>query len=1054
MKRISSALFILGGLLLAGCVKNEITGVNSQSSDYISFSGSTSRASVSDLSTLQSDVNGFTVYGTSGTNPAGWYNDSAYGGTGAAIDGTNPHIYGAYVSGLWDFQDRVKWPTAPAGYPMNFYAFYPKSPAGLVMNAPSFSPTVLTGAYTVQSRGAQVDLLTGNSTANNKPASSSLTMPFTHALSKINVGIFGGAGTTIQVASVQFMNIPDTRTYDFVGGAWASPQAVSGNASYSYFSTYAIGADPANATGPRIIATGAAEDGTSATASAVFGDNTILASGVTAANSFLMLMPQASQSWDPANPPVPAPPAAPTVASGAYVAVLYQMSTGSTGGTIVPPPATGVGNLNEVGFANASDHPDYATSGSTATGPLFVLAGFPLAASGGNFEWDKGFGYTYNIGLGIAGGCNGYILDDVYYTQDGVRHPELPLVEVEKENKQLGDKLQDGIIHVVVSVDPWDDQPGGDHNASSIFITPSYMVVPYAGSTPGTEFQTLQVTYRDSNGNPDPNGTWTLTSSDPSWLLLSLNADGSGAGTTINGVGNMTVYLVTTYNPTAPTAGNNGYRTAYLYQGGVTIVAATIVQTSDPALIPAAGNVITPVSYAGAFWRADQTGERVVDIPVSGVMTTGHWSATVAWYDARWNLDGGDGIVLSPDPSPDPNLGTNTPGNAEMYQITGTTAQFVEGTVPPTGGNIFFRIGLQKKFSTNAACDINNPNYSATFPARYGVILISYNDGAVVQKFFLRQGEGADYIMRPSDPASVTNGAWALPGAARVAARFSPYNITDPNKNTPPASATYGAAHTVGTNGGVFVQYPSMAGSFFSYSNSTSAPNTATTAAVLSPSFTAISGSPGASSGTNFWATNMETCPPGYRRPSDQNPANDGSANGATGTAKAASGTSTPNNSELRQSMFLVPAAGNGSGARDLTNSIQGGYYADGYFDRMMLGKGPATDDNGTLSTVGYPPGQTPASGSTSTNYPDIAYMGYLFFNPTTNASCFIPNAGYRSTTAGTLVSAGWSGHHHWTSTTSASGASSWNFAAAQIGSVDRSFTMPIRCVSTNNPMY
>jgi hypothetical protein len=47
--------------------------------------------------------------------------------------------------------------------------------------------------------------------------------------------------------------------------------------------------------------------------------------------------------------------------------------------------------------------------------------------------------------------------------------------------------------------------------------------------------------------------TWTLVSNHPSWLQLTLNSDGSGAGTTINGSGNQTVYLVVAGNPSATT---------------------------------------------------------------------------------------------------------------------------------------------------------------------------------------------------------------------------------------------------------------------------------------------------------------------------------------------------------------------------------------------------------------------------------------------------------------------------------------------------------------------
>ena len=85
--------------------------------------------------------------------------------------------------------------------------------------------------------------------------------------------------------------------------------------------------------------------------------------------------------------------------------------------------------------------------------------------------------------------------------------------------------------------------------------------------------------------------------------------------------------------------------------------------------------------YVGAFYRKNETGERVVtgqqernnDLPEYDGLTT--WKATV--------IDG-DFVVLSTTPSFDPGIGTYSPGNPEKYPVTpneykGESGRMVEG---------------------------------------------------------------------------------------------------------------------------------------------------------------------------------------------------------------------------------------------------------------------------------------------------------------------------------------------------------------------------------------
>ena len=338
-------------LLLTGCMHDMITEEIISRPDFIGFSSTTTRAAVVDLKAMQDDGNGFSVYATGGHNPQRWYADDE----GIRIDGMNNY---RYASSQWAFRYPVKWPAEADDYPMNFYAFYPADPEGLTVMEDFSSGTKLQGRYTVQEAGRQVDLLAAKATTNSKPATGHLTLSFNHILSRINFGVIAGNGTAPFVQSVKIANVGDTRTYDFVKGTWdTSPSAVTGNASYYYRG---------------------APDGSS------IKDFTPFVKDETTANpiytgihdNHLMLMPQTSKSWKPQKG------MAPDATSGAYISVIYRMSTGN--GT------NGFGNTKEVGFADAKDHPDNA--GGSVTGPLFVKAGFPI--SSGNFQWEKGNGYT------------------------------------------------------------------------------------------------------------------------------------------------------------------------------------------------------------------------------------------------------------------------------------------------------------------------------------------------------------------------------------------------------------------------------------------------------------------------------------------------------------------------------------------------------------------------------------------------------------------------------------------------------------------------------------
>ena len=487
---------------------------------------------------------------------------------------------------------------------------------------------------------------------------------------------------------------------------------------------------------------------------------------------------------------------------------------------------------------------------------------------------------------------------------------------------------------------------------------------------------------------------------------LSVNPTGVSFDHTANGGGSKNV-TVTTNNPSGWTAAKNGSESWYditptlgatggtitvtineanpsvslrtatftVSAGAATPVIVTVMQYGDFTLIPGAG---TPTAFVGAFWRAGERGERVIRANHSGA-----WTASVSWYDDRWEPATGDGIVLASGGSGDGAIYSNTPGNAESFLVPGT-ATTISGT-----GQILFRIGLQMRFSdtgkyafhaTNAGLDAN---YTTTWPARYAVIVITHSSGQ--QKFFVRQGEGADFLMfsEPFNSGGVNHpGGSMRPAARRIA--FS--NLT---------SGSAGAV-LLNVQGGILATYPTQAGSYFMYAASSS-PNNYTRAAW--PPHIVEYGNIVRYNVTGYWSTlaaTHETCPAGYHRP------HDGIINGPINSSSLV-------DSEIRQSLFLSPQVAPGQAGPAVT-----GYYADGFFDRRQIGNAPVyVSPVISNSTVSYF-GDGVAGGQ------NIAYTGALFYNPYTNAAIFFPATGYRRYDT-RLISAGLLGRY-WTTGVSSSG--------------------------------
>ena len=540
----------------------------------------------------------------------------------------------------------------------------------------------------------------------------------------------------------------------------------------------------------------------------------------------------------------------------------------------------------------------------------------------------------------------------------------------------------------------------------TITVSPGNVVLPYSVTNPAAK---LSVICQKENGDPDPNTAWTLTVAESSWCRLSLTSGTAfgSATASVSGKGSGTVYLIAANN----TGSSPRETTIYLGASSSDIVTAVTQWGNFGTITDNEGGGTPPVgahTYVGAFWRANQTGERLIRIDAgANAINHGAWTASVMWLDPRWGAS--DGVVLSTDHLDDVSLAArgisfssimnpDTYGTPEDYPVTGYITT-VNGNVNATNRNIFFRIGLKS-------------NYTPTeqYPVRYAVVLISYANNTRHQKIFLRQGEEADYLMTNSDPVS-TGGL----SSRTVCRKFSPYNLTANDLD-----------RELAKRGGRFTNYPSQAGAFFQWNN-VGIYGTNRTRWAWNPYTPASQETWNRFVSITYWNTladEHETSPVGYRRP------NDGSISGNEPSTNIS-------NSELRQSLFLKPLAG-ANYAVDITNSLWG-YYADGFFDRRQIVNGNNAEA----------PNTTVASGTR-----DIAYIGRLFFNPISGsdhfqASLFFPAPGMRYYSTGNLSSTGYE-TQYWTASAVdqdiALGLRIWNEHASP-WKVEKDTGALIRCV-------
>lgn len=218
--------------------------------------------------------------------------------------------------------------------------------------------------------------------------------------------------------------------------------------------------------------------------------------------------------------------------------------------------------------------------------------------------------------------------------------------------------------------------------------------------------------------------------------------------------------------------------------------------------------------YVGAFYRYNETGERVITGQMTRITETGwsnlHLTGSRTDYSdwgvlgdlGGWRaeiLKGTDWLTISSTPSFDPVIGTDSPGESQNFQVRANEYKSEEDNTYVQGrGRVYFRIGATSTLA------------NATADPRYGVIRIKYTNGRYVEPshyIYIRQGEADAYIYQKNE----------------YSRKIPLFNLTakeyrdNPNTTDIPQLKSQYAGDNLGTNYGVFVKYPSQAGSMFQW---------------------------------------------------------------------------------------------------------------------------------------------------------------------------------------------------------------------------------------------
>jgi hypothetical protein len=496
--------------------------------------------------------------------------------------------------------------------------------------------------------------------------------------------------------------------------------------------------------------------------------------------------------------------------------------------------------------------------------------------------------------------------------------------------------------------------------APTISVTPEEYTFAAAGGTKND----FAVTTTNFTGTPSVTKVGDSSDTSAAWI------------TTASVSGTASPYTLTV--TAAPNSATTTRTATITLAAGTATATVTITQAPTPETeetLPTADLLST----VGAFWKKDQTGERIVTIPTTSSTYAGAWTAQIVYYGTGFSA--GDILMVAGDSEDATSIAANTYTNPESRQVSAypTAAQAIAGTATTASG-IKFRIFM-------------GDTWDGTSP-RYAKIAVNFGSTGQYTRFiYVRQGEQADYLMTRDDAGTYLT---AANGFTRpYAAKFSPYNLTAPEFNGDGSQTQRGAS--TAARSGVMTDYPSQAGAFYKWAEDAGvvAYNPAM------PNSAAVTGWVSSNNVTEWWDQGTtgntirdlsEGCPTGYRRPTD----------GST-----SAGVAIEPNTEFAHSIYSNPPINTSS---YLGNSVWG-YYSDGWFDRFALGT-QTNYSGGTANTA------------VSTDKSTVAYVGRLFYNPVAasdnyNASLFFPAPGYRNASNGYLYYSGANGFYWSSSATS-----------------------------------
>ncbi|MFI3303140.1 MAG: hypothetical protein SNF68_00700 [Rikenellaceae bacterium] len=396
-----SYIFQLAALLslsLVACSEDEgstVSQTNRFGEQEVGFMPSSTRADITDLES------GFQVHATKGTNP-----------TSFMISGDT---YLMDSSGDWGWDGTTNyWPETTDEYPVNFYAYYLTSAYSVTADD---TATTLEADITVLDAGSQVDILSTQKETDVRPVGGKLSLEFEHIMTCINLDIAATSNSLLYIQSVKFVGADDTNTYDMFTASWGDDTSVadtSTETNYAYLTT----SNPAQMV--------------TLDTSAITGS----ATGITSTYGSFYLMPQTLSPWDLS-----------TTLADARVEIIFRS-------TAVVEESSATADDDQIGYTNASDHPDYDASTATVSADehLFVKIAYPLTSStvsGDDYLWNSGSSYLYNVTLGSVGVTNGYFASTNYYDEDGNE------TDFSIDNAEIGDEVTPGEIHFTPTLVDW-----------------------------------------------------------------------------------------------------------------------------------------------------------------------------------------------------------------------------------------------------------------------------------------------------------------------------------------------------------------------------------------------------------------------------------------------------------------------------------------------------------------------------------------------------------------------------------------------------------------------